>query len=235
MLRSPRAARRLMSVYLLTSLGLGGWAAALAQQPAVPAGLVDLEKSRVYVLVKKSGLGHDHAVEGRLKKGSRIHLGQLSKAGELIFDMPTFKVDTDEARKYVSTFFPLEGVIKKEEQDKITAIMQGEKVLDSAVHPEATLVLLRAHQVSPRSAQNPVALYDLVGQLTLHGRMQPVTLTCEVVEKGDRIRLQGSCIIPQSQFGIKPYSAFLVAGVKDQLEIYGDIWIMGLKLPKPVD
>ncbi|MGV2340918.1 MAG UNVERIFIED_CONTAM: hypothetical protein LVR18_45365 [Planctomycetaceae bacterium] len=37
-------------------------------------GNVDLQASRVYVFVGKTGLGHDHGVEGRLKSG-QVTLG----------------------------------------------------------------------------------------------------------------------------------------------------------------
>ena len=42
-----------------------------------------------------------------------------------------------------------------------------------------------------------------------------------------RVRLQGDFEIKQSDYGIKPYSAFFGAvAVTDELKIYGDLWVV---------
>ena len=58
---------------------------------------VSLKKSRIYTFVGKTGLGHQHGIEGQLKSGS-IQLGAKQDAGELVFDMISFDADTDAAR-----------------------------------------------------------------------------------------------------------------------------------------
>src|SRR5690242_6960323 len=82
----------------------------IAQRPASPEkrsakatlkpGEIDVEMSRVYVLVGKKGLGHEHGVEGKIKSGS-IDLKSDKDPGAIEFDMESFVADTDEARKYV--------------------------------------------------------------------------------------------------------------------------------------
>jgi hypothetical protein len=52
-------------------------------------GDVDLAGSRVYVFVGKTGLGHDHAVIGKLVSGS-VRLDAAEDAGQLVFDMRSF-------------------------------------------------------------------------------------------------------------------------------------------------
>src|SRR5271155_5699743 len=52
-------------------------------------GEVDIERSRVYAFVGKTGFGHEHGVVGRLKSGS-IRLGAKENAGQLEFDLTSF-------------------------------------------------------------------------------------------------------------------------------------------------
>ena len=59
------------------------------QQQVYEAGDVFLSGSRVYVLVGKTGFGHEHGVIGQLKQG-RINLDNPRDAGGLEFDMSSF-------------------------------------------------------------------------------------------------------------------------------------------------
>src|SRR5262245_5305597 len=95
------------------------------QKPALKAGEIDLEKSRVYVYVGKKGFGHEHAVEGKIKSGS-INLNADKDLGEIVFDMKSFTADSDKARKYVE----LEGTTGEEAREKVTETMLGPQVLD---------------------------------------------------------------------------------------------------------
>src|SRR5262245_29109995 len=58
------------------------------------AGNVDTKASRVYVLVGKEGIGHEHGVEGQLKEGT-VQLGKDSEAGQIVFDLASFESDTE--------------------------------------------------------------------------------------------------------------------------------------------
>lgn len=75
-------------------------APARAEGPAA-AGEVDLQGNRVYVLVPKKKLGHDHAMVGPLKAG-RVRLGAAEAAGSLVLDMAGLRADTPEARTLLS-------------------------------------------------------------------------------------------------------------------------------------
>ena len=56
-------------------------------------GDVNVQVSRVYTFVDKTGFGHPHAIEGKLVSGSLL-LGAESSAGQLVFDMRSFDADT---------------------------------------------------------------------------------------------------------------------------------------------
>lgn len=190
---------------------------------AAPApGGIDTEASRAYVLVDKRRLGHKHGVEGRIKEGT-IRLGAMRDAGKIVFDMATFVADTPASRKYVG----LDGEIKQSEQDEVTATMTGTATLDVAAHPTATFDIKSATLLTAKSADGDPQ-YELDGELTLHGKKNPLKVTAEVEDERDgKVRLVGQFTIKQTDFGIKPYSAVggLVA-VADALKIWGDIWIV---------
>jgi polyisoprenoid-binding protein YceI len=191
------------------------------KRPVVPSGSdVDLQRSRVYILVGKTGFGHDHGVEGRLASGS-IQLGATQNAGEMVFDMATFTADTRTARTRVG----LTGETDVATQKKVNSNMRGPDVLDVAKHPRASFRILSAkshNAVTP--GETPI--YDLEGQFTLHGVTRPLRMVATLNSSEGRTGLHGHFTILQSDYGITPYSAALGAvGVADKLEIWGDIWM----------
>jgi polyisoprenoid-binding protein YceI len=200
-----------------------------AQRPATPEkpsekralkpGDVDVEKSRVYVLVGKKGLGHEHGVEGKIQSGA-IDLKADRDPGAMEFDMASFVADTDEARKYVE----LKGTTGESTRDKVTKTMLGPEVLDVEEFPTATFkIKSRAVKHGKKDGDTVV----LKGDFTLHDQSQPLTITAKLEKSQGRSHLSGSFTILQSDFGITPYKAALgTVGVADELKIWGDIWIV---------
>ena len=187
------------------------------------SGDVDLQASRVYVFVGKTGLGHDHGVEGRLKSG-RVTLGAAEAAGRLEFNMQSFDADTDAARRYVGLKGSTDAGTRKQVNDN----MKGAAVLDVQRHPTAVFEIESAQPVAAASKGGPQGLpqYELAGKFTLHGRTAPLRIRVTAEEKDGRTHLRGSFTILQTAFGIRPYSkAFGAVGVADRLTIHGDIWL----------
>lgn len=194
-------------------------------QPAPPAaapapGDVDVERSRVYVFVGKTGLGHDHAIVGRLVSG-RVLLDAPQNAGQLVFDMPSFLADTPEARKALGLSGETDASTRKQTTDN----MLGPDVLDVARHPRATFDIESALR-SKRRVEGAKPTVDLVGTFTLHGVARRVVIPVEVESAGPVLRLLGSFRIKQTDFGMKPYKKLGgVVGVADELVIHGDLRI----------
>lgn len=194
-------------------------ATAGAQQAPAP-GDVDLASSRVYVLVRKSGLGHDHAVVGSLQAG-RLRLGAADQAGTLVFDMRSFRADTPEAR----TLLKLPGETDAATRAQVDANMLGPAVLDVATHPTARFDVRSSLPAQGQAAGGKTA-YELVGTFTLHGVARPVTVRAEAEAVGPVVRLWGGFPVKQTDHGMKPFAKFGgVVGVADELAIYGDIRI----------
>lgn len=190
-------------------------------------GEIDVKLSRVYIFVDKTGLGHEHAVEGKLKSGS-LELGSTSEAGKMVFDMKSFTADTSTARKYLK----LKGATPVSTQQKVTANMRGPDVLYVQKYPTAVFQIdsakLLPKQSSRRSRSTPAsARYQLDGRFTLHGKSRPLRVIAATAgEKDGMVHLLGRFQLVQSQFGMTPYSTALGAiGVADALSVWGDLWV----------
>jgi hypothetical protein len=183
-------------------------------------GDIFLKASRVYTLVGKTGLGHEHGVVGLLKSGT-LHLGAEKEAGQMVFDMTSFQADTAAARKYVG----LEGTSSESTQEQVTANMVGEQVLNVAKYPTATFVIHSALQYEKPSKRG-LPQYILKGEFTLHETTRPLEFLVEVEMSKGWQHVRGGFRILQSEYGITPFTkAFGAVGVADQLTIWGDAWV----------
>jgi len=175
----------------------------------------------VYVFVGKTGFGHEHGVEGKIKSGWLV-LGASKQAGEIIFDMRSFRADTPAARRYVG----LSGTTDRRTRRQIDANMLGPSVLDIAHYPTATFRLRSAVPLQ-KKGRPTATMYRLQGDLTLHGVTQPLQIDVEVVPQKEGLRMRGRFSLLQTWFGITPFSKALgFVGVSDQLTIYGDLWLI---------
>lgn len=191
-----------------------------ADEASPRPGEIWTKASRVYIFVDKMGLGHEHAVVGRVKSGF-VHLGAQQNAGQIVFDMTTFVADSTDARRYLS----LKGVTPASRQKEVTENMLGADVLNVAKFPIATYTIASALPLAEHSKDGH-SLYQLQGDFTLHGVQRPLNLDVEVIQQTGGLRLRGSFAIKQTDFGIKPYSkGFGVVGVTNELVIYGEIVI----------
>lgn len=190
------------------------------QQAQYHAGDVYLKASHVYVLVGKTGLGHEHGVVGSLAGGT-LHLGAQESAGELVFDMQSFVADTDAARRYVG----LEDSSSASTQKQVTENMLGPNVLNVVKYPTATFRVDSAEQYAKPSKRG-LPQYLLKGEFTLHDTTRPLEFLVEVDMSKGWQHVRGGFRINQSDYGIKPFTkAFGAIGVADQLTIWGDAWV----------
>jgi polyisoprenoid-binding protein YceI len=190
---------------------------AASQKGSTPSD-VDVERSRVYVFVGKTGFGHEHGVEGRLKSGF-LHLDAQQKAGEVEFDLTSFSADTTQARRYVG----LNGETDPSTREQVTANMIGKYVLDTEQFPTAKFVIDSAIPLK-RSQPNSPRRFQLDGQLYLHGTSQPVRIIVQAQPESGAIHLRGEFTMMQTDYNITPFRKALGAvGVTNKLRIYGDL------------
>jgi len=201
----------------------GGSTKANRSQEYSPGDL-NLEVSRVYIFVDKTNnLGHSHGVEGRLK-GGKVHLDGLQPSS-LIFDMKSFVADTEIARKV----FGIEASIDASTVKKVNQNMLGNEILDVQRFPEAGLAKASLKKTDRQSSRG-LPEYQLEGDFTLHGTTRHLVIPCDLEIKDGWYHIRGKFTIRQTDYGIKPYSkAFGAVGIKDELVIQGDLWVVPSK------
>jgi polyisoprenoid-binding protein YceI len=189
------------------------------RNPRLRPNEIDTDLSRVFIFVDKTGFGHQHAVVGRLK-GGYLRVAKES-AGKILFDMPSFRADVQEARRRVG----LEGAASEQEQEQVTANMLGAPVLDVAQFPTALFTVATVRRFDER---NPTGMpqYALDGDFTLHGVTRRINVTATGEKERGFLRLKGNFPLRQTDFGIRPFKKALGAvGVADVLTVYADLWI----------
>lgn len=197
---------------------------ASAKKVEYQPGDLNLDVSRVYIFVDKTNnLGHSHGVEGKLKAGKVLPDSQ--SPSKLVFDMRSFVADTETARKV----FGIEASIDAATVKKVNQNMLGKEILDVQKFPEASLEKASLRKAGKQSARG-LDEYELEGDFTLHGVSRHVVIPCDVEIKDGWHHLRGRFTIRQTDFGIKPYTkAFGAVGIKDELVIMGDLWVVPSK------
>jgi polyisoprenoid-binding protein YceI len=191
-----------------------------ADQASPAPGDLNTDVSRVYIFVDKTGLGHQHAVEGNLASG-KLLLGAQSAAGTLVFDMISFDADTSRARKYIG----LAGTTDASTRSKVNANMKGSQVLGVQRYPIATFHVSSALPTG-NTGKRDLPTYRLKGTFTLRRVTRPLVVVADVEQSDGWLHVRGNFVIKQTDFGIKPYSkVFGAIGVADALRIYGDLWV----------
>ena len=190
-----------------------------SKTPLAP-GEIDTALSRIYVHVDKTGFGHEHGVEAKLTSG-RLQLGANQNAGEIVIDMTSFNADTDEARRYVG----LEGSTDLGTRKEVNNNMLGPDVLDVQKYPTATFTISSIQPVKSKRPNAPPQL-QIVGDFTLHGKTNKLTVVADSAKANGYTRVYGNFSVLQSDYGITPFRKALGAvGVADRLTIWGELWV----------
>lgn len=162
---------------------------------------MDSTKSSLTVRVFKSGVfsafAHDHEIK------APIETGTIDSSAN-----PSVRLQVDAKKLRV-----VDPGVKQDERAEIQRTMEGPTVLDSE----------RFHDISYQStsvANTAEGQWEVHGNLDLHGKQQPVTVTVSLQDGHYR----GSASLKQSNFGINPIR---IAGgtvkVKDEVKIEFDI------------
>lgn len=162
---------------------------------------IDGNKSSLKIRVFKSGafaaFAHDHEIEAPIAEGT------IDSS-----DHASVQLHVDSRKMRV-----LDPEISADARAEIQHTMQSAKVLDVEKFPD---ISYQSTSVTGRGEGH----WEVQGNLTLHGKKQPVTVKV-LLESG---HYRGSASIKQDEFGIEPIR---IAGgtvkVKDELKIEFDI------------
>ncbi len=162
---------------------------------------IDVNKSSMKIRVFKSGafsaFAHDHEIEAPIAEG------KIDSSGN-----PSVQLRVESGKMRV-----LDPEITADKRAEIQHTMQSDTVLEVEKFPE---ISYQSTAVTSRGEGH----WSVRGDLTLHGKKQPVAV--EVSLEGGHYR--GSAAIRQSDFGIEPVR--LAGGtvkVKDELKVEFDI------------
>lgn len=180
------------------------------------------EGSSLRILVYRGGtlarLGHNHVISSHELQG-RVWLGATAQTSGFEIRVPvnTLIVDDNTARTAEGADFPLN--LSEDAKEGTKANMLRETLLDGARYPE---VLIRSVQVEG-TLQAPV----VVAALRIRDQTREVRLPVSLEANADGVRVRGSFVLRQSDFGITPLSLAMGAlQVQDAVTIRFEL--MGL-------
>jgi polyisoprenoid-binding protein YceI len=87
---------------------------------------------------------------------------------------------------------------------KVEEVMHGPEVLDAVRFPE---IHFRSKKVTGRAVSSGAYELSLVGELSLHGVTQEITLPVKVTLEGRSLKATGETTLRHDQFGMTPVSA----------------------------
>ncbi len=162
---------------------------------------IDPAHSVMTIRVFKSGLfsgfAHNHEIEARGVEGQVI----TSERQQVSLRIDTRKIKV------------LDPGVSADDRSQVQQTMAGPKVLDTTRFPEIRFQSTSVVQKGP-------ALWEVSGNLTLHGQTRPVTVRVQA----NGSRYSGQASVDQRDFGIQPISLFGgTVKVKDEVKIEFDI------------
>jgi polyisoprenoid-binding protein YceI len=165
-----------------------------------PASVLEVHAAKSGIL---AGFGHEHRI--------RAH----AFTGEIVYFPAAL------ARSRVSVTVLTDSLRVVPEADsadipKITATMRG-KTLKVDSFPEITFV---SRDVAAADSGTAAHRIRVTGDLTIVGRTRPVSVDMDLGFAGDTLQADGSLVVKQTDFGIKPYGKVLgMVKVKDAVRL----------------
>jgi polyisoprenoid-binding protein YceI len=194
---------RVTRKFIVALLGLLLFSFAVAAQtkgkkPATSTFNIVAGESSFTVFVAKDGalarLAHDHNMGVKTFSGKVTIQNNNPSAS-------TLELDAD-ARSLV-----ILDQISAKDKAEITNNMNN-SVLESAKFPK---IAFRSTSISNFTQNGTNASFTVNGDLTLHGATKRIAIPVNVAQSGASLRATGTYMLRQTDFGIKPYSAFLGA------------------------
>jgi len=175
----------------------------LAGEPGIVYRL-DPARSQVRILAFRAGpaarFGHNHVLTSPAFQGF-VHMppgGAAPARMDLVFRLDALAIDEASQRAALGAGFA--GVVDEEAKRGTREHMLGEDNLQAERFPFVTV-----HSVAISGEAPVLAARVLVG---LHGVERECTLPVRVEGLPGTLRARGSLVLRQSDFGVKPYSAF---------------------------
>jgi polyisoprenoid-binding protein YceI len=170
-----------------------------------------------------AGFGHEHRV--------RAH----AFAGEIVY----YPEDPARARVSITVLTDSLRVVPEADSADIPKIAETmrTKTLKVDSFPEITFVsreVAAADSGGRDGSRATPPRIRVTGDLTMVGRTRPVTVDMDLTIAGDTLRADGSFVVQQTDFGIKPYSKAL-GMVKVKNEVRFELHVVATRRAEPAD
>jgi polyisoprenoid-binding protein YceI len=208
---SPMNRTRLRAAALLAAVGGAALVGSPAQaaEPNAQSWTVS-PNSLFFVKVFKrqgtiaSGMAHDHVVRAARFQANLDFDPANPASCKLSLTAPVrdLAVDEPSLRQQVGFKKPID----ESDRQKVRESMLDEKQLDAAHYPT---IVIEGRQCAPAKGAADQFTVDLA--VTIHGRTKRLSTTVQASSQGNELKVRGSFKALHSDFGIKPYSAFLGA------------------------
>ncbi|RJP69707.1 MAG: YceI family protein [Candidatus Abyssobacteria bacterium SURF_17] len=224
---SPALGGGFIRIHMVAGLALLIALFAVAGQAFADEYVVDSARSELAVRLFKGGiaaaLAHNHVIRAIGFTGS-ARLDADTPANSFIsIDVQTASLRADEPN--VREKYGLIEPMKAQDRAKIQETMESAAQMNVAEYPTMRFQSTRIEKQSESDLL-------VTGDLTMHGVTRPVSFPVTVETVGDALRGKASLKFKQSDFGIKPYSAFLGA-VRNEDEAMMYLDIVAIPAPKP--
>ncbi len=174
--------------------------------------VLDQSQTEMVVRLYKSGLAsalaHNHVIHATEFSGKAIVNEQSPQASSIQVEVKVEGLKADEPA--LRQKYGLEEQMSDADRAQIQQTMESEQQMDPKKYP---IIQFQSTKIDMLSEGQ----YLVSGVLNLHGVKQPITFPAVVTREDQKWRAQGSFRFKQSDYGIKPYSAFFGA-VRNQDE-----------------
>jgi polyisoprenoid-binding protein YceI len=161
-----------------------------------------------------ASLAHDHAIRATEFSGEATYDPAAPEATKLqvTAQVASMIVDEDKDRAYVG--IPTDKPVPEKDRRSVDDTLKGAECLEAKKFPTVAFKSTKLE----KSADGKLTLH---GDLTLHGVTKGVKMPITIEEKDGKVVGTGSFKLKTSDYGIKPYSAFLGAvKVKDEVQLH---------------
>lgn len=211
--------RGVCAVITVTLLALSG--AHAGEIESLNEASLDVAKSRIFVVVRKdpgtpaASKAHDHVILAADWTGTLAlpSSGVTGCRGTISVPVAGLVVDEPAMRKRAA----LEGELQEADRAKVRENMLASGQLNADLHPK-----IEVNVVNCKAGVGNLVTLEL--RLSIRGATVTRDVPAQVTWNGNRFVAKGTFLLAHSDFGLKPYSAFLGAVANlDELTFFFEI------------
>jgi polyisoprenoid-binding protein YceI len=189
--------------HIIFLLGFAAFLQLLSTTACAMTYMVDPAQSELVVRLFKAGIGsvlaHNHVKQATDFSGEAKIDFENPSASDIRVEAQAKSLRADPPK--LRQKYELEKEMSDDDRRQVQETMLSGDQMDVQKYPT---IRFESTGIEKQSAGQ----YVITGAMTIHGVTQSISFPAVVTREGDRIQGRGSFHFKQSDFGIKPYSAF---------------------------